>query len=41
MKKLSDFEIDPKDVEELVQRVTESNKSPKLEIMNYAMQKIQ
>jgi hypothetical protein len=41
MKKLSDFEIDPKDIEELVSRVTESNKSPKLEILNFALQRIQ
>ena len=41
MMKLSDFEIDPRDIEELVSRVTESNKSPKLEIMNFALQRIQ
>ena len=37
MKKLSEFEINPKDIEELVTRVTESNKSPKLEIMDFAL----
>ena len=41
MKKLADYEIDPKDVDELINRVADSNKSPKIEIMNFAMQKIQ
>jgi hypothetical protein len=41
MMKLADYEIDPKDIEELVLRVTDSSKPPKIEIMNFAMQKIQ
>jgi hypothetical protein len=41
MKKLADYNIDPRDVDELISRVADSNKSPKIEIMNFAMQKIQ
>jgi hypothetical protein len=41
MKKLAGYEIDPRDVDELINRVADSNKSPKIEIMNFAMQKIQ
>lgn len=41
MKKLADYEIDPKDLDELVLKMADSNKSPKIEIMNFAMQKIQ
>jgi hypothetical protein len=41
MKKLADYEIDPRDVDELISRVADSKKSPKMEIMNFAMQKIQ
>jgi hypothetical protein len=41
MKKLAGYEIDPRDIDELINRVADSNKSPKIEIMNFAMQKIQ
>jgi hypothetical protein len=37
MKKLAGYEIDPRDVDELISRVADSNKSPKIEIMNFAM----
>ena len=40
MKKLSEYEINPKDIDELVARVADSNKSPKIEIMNFALSRI-